>query len=236
MYKIHQEEQALLAQVLRAPVVHIEGHGKCPMKIAAIVLAGGKNRRLGRSKALEAIGGKSLIERVVERLKSLTSQIIIVTSREQLDLPVARDVEILVDIYPGKGPLGGIYTGLLASRSSHNFVVACDMPFLNTRLLRYMIELSNDFHVVIPRLGEGKIEPLHAIYSKGCLGNIKTQLEGNELEVYSVLNTVRVRYVERAECQKFDPQLLSFFNINCQTDLDRAVELATKNDHDLESG
>ncbi len=99
------------------------------MKIAAIVLAGGKNRRLGRSKALEAIGGKSLIERVVERLKSLTSQIIIVTSREQLDLPVARDVEILVDIYPGKGPLGGIYTGLLTSRSSHNFVVACDMLF-----------------------------------------------------------------------------------------------------------
>ncbi len=90
------------------------------MKIAAIVLAGGKNRRLGRSKALEPIVGKSLIERVVERIKSLTSQIIIVTSREQLDLPVACNTEILADIYPDKGPLGGIYTGLLASRSPLN--------------------------------------------------------------------------------------------------------------------
>ncbi len=200
------------------------------MKIAAIVLAGGKNRRLGRSKALEPIIGKSLIERVVERLKSLTGQIIIVTSREQLDLPVTCNAEILVDIYPGKGPLGGIYTGLLASRSLQSLVVACDMPFLNSQLLDYMGELSREFDVVAPRLREGMVEPLHSIYSKNCLGKIKTQLESNELEVYSVLNTVRVRYVERAECQKFDPQLLSFLNINCQSDLDRAVMLATQNE------
>ncbi len=199
------------------------------MKIASIVLAGGKNRRLGRNKALEAIGGKSIIERVVEQLEPLTSQILIVTSGEQLDLPVACKEEILVDIYHGKGPLGGIYTGLLASRSSHSFVVACDMPFLNAHLLRYMIELSHDFDIVIPRLGEGMVEPLHAIYSKNCLGKMKAQLDGNELEVYSILNAVRVRYVERGECQQFDHQLLSFFNINCQTDLDQAVVLATKN-------
>ncbi len=199
------------------------------MKIAAIVLAGGKNRRLGRSKVLEPIVGKSLIERVVERIKPLTSQIIIVTSREQLDLPVACNAEILADIYPDKGPLGGIYTGLLASRSPQSLVVACDMPFLNTQLLSYMVELSREFDVVAPRLREEMVEPLHSIYSRNCLGGMKTQLEGNELEVYSILNTVRVRYVDRAECQKFDPQLLSFFNINCQTDLDYAAELATKN-------
>jgi len=199
------------------------------MKIAAIVLAGGKNRRLGRNKALETVGGKSNIERVFERLKPLTSQIIIVTSQEQLDLPVACKAEILVDIYPDKGPLGGIYTGLLASRSAHSFVVACDMPFLNTQLLRYMVKLSRDFDAVVPRLGQGMVEPLHAIYSKACLGNIKPQLEDGRLEAYSFFEAVRVRYVERAECQKFDPQLLSLFNINCQTDLDQAVMLTTQN-------
>lgn len=197
------------------------------MKVTAIVLAGGKNRRLGRSKALETIVGKSLIERVVDRLKPQTSQILVVTSREQPDLPVACKAEILVDIYPDKGPLGGIYTGLLASQSSHNIVVACDMPFLNTELLHYMIELSHNFDVVVPRLGEGMVEPIHAIYSKRCLDNIKTQLEGSELEVYAVLKKMSVRYVEQAECQRFDPQLLSFFNINCQSDLDQAVVLAT---------
>jgi len=195
------------------------------MKVTSIVLAGGKNLRLGRNKALETLNGKSLVEHVVERLRPLTNQILIVTSQEQLDLPVACKAEILVDLYPGKGPLGGIYTGLLASQSSHNIVVACDMPFLNTGLLRYMVELSRDFDAVVPRLGEGMVEPLHAIYSKNCLSSIKIQLECNQLEVNSFLNKVRVRFVERAECQRLDPQLLSFFNINCQADLDQAISL-----------
>ena len=196
--------------------------------MTSIILAGGRNLRLGSSKALEIIGGKSLIERVVERVKMVSTQTLIVTSAGQLAFPVAGEVEVLVDLYPGKGPLGGIYTGLLASPSSHSVVVACDMPFLNIELLRYMIELSPDFDAVVPRLGEGKVEPLHAIYSKGCLDNMKTQLENNQLEVSRFLNTVRVRYVEQAECQKFDPQLLTFFNINCQSDLDRAIMLAAE--------
>ncbi len=198
------------------------------MKVTSIVLAGGKSLRLGRSKVLETIGGKSLIECVTERLGPLTNQLLIVTSGEQLDLPDAGKAEILVDLYPGKGPLAGIYTGLLASRSSHSIVVACDMPFLNAELLRYMVELSADFDAVIPRSGEGLVEPLHAIYSKSCLDIMKTQLERNQLEVYSFFSAVRVRYVERAECQRLDPPLLSFFNINYQSDLDRAIELAAE--------
>ncbi len=73
------------------------------------------------------------------------------------------------------------------------------------------------------------VESLHAIYSKSCLGSMKKELELNHLGVNSVLNIVRVRYVERAECQRLDPQLLSFFNINCQSDLDQANALARKN-------
>ncbi len=198
------------------------------MKVTSIVLAGGKNLRLGRSKALETVDGKSLIECVVERLRLLTSQILIVTSQEQSELTATGGTEILVDVYPGKGPLGGIYTGLLASQSSHSIVVACDMPFLNIKLLSYMIELSGDFDAVVPRLGEGMAEPLHAIYSKSCLDSMKTRLEQNQLGIYSFLSTVHVRYVERAECQRLDPQLLSFFNINYQSDMDRAIALAAE--------
>lgn len=195
------------------------------MKVTSIILAGGKNLRLGRSKALETIGDKSLIERVAQRLKPLTNQYLIVTSQERFELPDACKAEILIDIYEGKGPLAGIYTGLLASRYSHSIVVACDMPFLNIELLRYMLELSRGFDVVVPRLEEGMIEPLHAIYAKSCLSNMKTRLESNQLKVHSFLDTMNVRYVERAECQRFDPQLLSFFNINYQSDLERAIEL-----------
>jgi len=197
--------------------------------MTSIVLAGGKSLRLGRSKCLETINGKSLIERVIERLKAVSSRILIVASQEQLDLPATCEAEVVVDFYPGKGPLGGIYTGLLASDSSHTLAVACDMPFLNIELLRYIIELSPGFDAVIPRLEEGKIEPLHAIYSKNCLDNMKTQLEHNQLEISRFLNTVRVRYIEQAECRRLDPQLLTFFNINSQSDLDRAIALAAEN-------
>jgi len=197
--------------------------------MTSIVLAGGKSLRLGKNKCLETINGKSLIERVIERLKAVSSRILIVTSKEQLDLPATGDAEVVVDFYPGKGPLGGIYTGLLASDSSHTLAVACDMPFLNIELLHYMIELSPGFDAVVPRLEEGKIEPLHAIYSKNCLDNMKTQLEHNQLEVSRFLNTVCVRYIELAECRRLDPRLLTFFNINSQSDLDRAIALAAEN-------
>ena len=199
------------------------------IQVTSIILAGGRNLRLGSCKALETIGGKSMIERVVERVKPLSAQTLIVTSPEQLAPPVAGEVEVLADLYPGKGPLGGIYTGLLASPSSHSIVVACDMPFLNIELFRYMIELSRGYDAVVPRLERGKIEPLHAIYSKGCLDNMKAQLEHNQLRIAHFLDTVRVRYVERAECLRLDPQLLTFFNINCQSDLDRAITLAADN-------
>lgn len=198
------------------------------MKVTSIVLAGGKNLRLGRTKYQEIIGGKSLIQGVIERLKPLSSQILIVTSRDHLDFPGIDKAEILVDLFPEKGPLSGIYTGLLSSGSPYSIVVACDMPFLNTELLGYMLKLSRGFDAVVPRLGEEKAEPLHAIYSGTCLDKMKTRLERNQLGVYSFLNTIRVRYVEREECQRLDPQLLSFFNINYQADLDRANELAAQ--------
>jgi molybdopterin-guanine dinucleotide biosynthesis protein A len=205
------------------------------MKVTAIILAGGKSRRLGRSKALEPIDGKRLIDRVVERLELQASEILIVTSRGQLDLPISGGAEVLVDLYPDKGPLGGIYTGLTSARFPHSLVVACDMPFLNVRLLGYMVKLSRDFDAVVPKLGEGRLEPLHAIYSKNCLGRIKPQLEGGKLEAYSFLDSMLVRYIGRAECQRFDPQLLSFFNINHQSDLDQALLVAANNDYGLKA-
>ncbi len=195
------------------------------MDVSAIVLAGGKNLRLGRSKALENIDGKSLIERVIERLRPLTDQILIVTSREKYDLPDVGEADILFDLYPEMGPLGGIYTGLLEAQFENSIVVACDMPFLNTDLLRYMVEQAGDFDAVVPRLGEGMVEPLHAVYSQSCRGKMKERLESNRLGVHSFIHDICVRYVERVEYERFDPQLLSFFNVNYPSDLERAITL-----------
>jgi len=92
-----------------------------------------------------------------------------------------------------------------------------------------MLRLSRDYDAVVPQLEEGMIEPLHAIYSRDCLDNMKTRLESNALKVHFFLKTVHVRYIEREESRKLDPQLLSFFNINHQSDIERAIALAEKN-------
>ena len=198
------------------------------MKVTSIVLAGGRSLRLGRSKALEVINGKGLIERVIERLRPISERVLIVTSQEQADLLGIPGAEVLTDVYPGAGPLGGIYTGLLASESSHSIAVACDMPFLNTGLLRHMVELCRGFDAVVPRWENGVIETLHTVYSKSCLEIMKMRLENKQLRITSFLNEVRVRYIEEAECRRFDPELLTFLNINQQSDLEKAIKLAAE--------
>ena len=197
------------------------------MQISCIVLAGGESLRLGRDKVLETIGNTSLLERVVFCLSFFDSDIIIVTANQR-SLPQFTGhpkLKIMADIYPGKGSLGGIYSGLVASASPYNLVVASDMPFLNRALLRYMIQLSGDFDVVAPRLGD-LVEPLHTVYSKGCLATIESMLKQGNLSVHQLFTRVRVRYVEDEEISQFDPEHLSFFNVNTEADLRMARELA----------
>jgi len=195
--------------------------------VSCIVLAGGKSLRLGYDKVLETVGNKSLLQRVISRVSLLSSDIIIVAAREEtalqsIDYP---KLKIVTDIYPGKGPLGGIYTGLATSTLFYNLVVASDMPFLNQTLLRYMIQLSTNFDIVVPRVGD-LVEPLHAVYTKSCLAPIEQMIKQDKLSVNKLFSLVRVRYVEAEEIERFDPKHLSFFNINTEADLEKARELA----------
>jgi len=197
------------------------------LDIGSIVLAGGKGLRLGHEKALETVGNKSLIQWVVFSLSFLNSDIIIVAAAKQFPSQFIGypKLKMVTDTYPGKGPLGGIYTGLAVSDSFYNLVVACDMPFLNQDLLDYMIQISTGFDLVVPRLGN-MIEPLHAVYSKGCLAPIECLLKQGILSVRELFALVRVRYVEATELNRFDPKHLSFFNVNTEADLETAREVA----------
>ena len=199
------------------------------MDISCIVLAGGKGLRLGRDKVAVTFGNRSLLQWVISCLTFLNSDIIIVTAEKEpltqnIDYPKLRTVS---DIYPGRGPLGGIYTGLVASDSFCNLVVACDMPFLNQALLRYMMQGSANFDVVVPRLGD-KFEALHAVYSKGCLAPIEYLLKQDNLKIIELFKLVKVRYVETEEIDRFDPNHLSFFNINTEADLKTAIKLSKR--------
>ena len=190
--------------------------------MTCIVLAGGRSLRLGGDKALEELGGESLILRVIRGLVPLRTEIIVVTGTgKEAPLPRGLRVKTVADVYPERGPLAGVHAGLLAAGSSHSLVVGSDMPFLNRRLIRYMMEMCGPYDVVIPR-HRGGLEPLHAVYAKTCLKPIEAVLEKGENRIVAFFPGMNVRYVEEAEMERFDREHLSFFNINTQADLDRA--------------
>ena len=183
--------------------------------------------RFGREKALIELDGENLLQRIVSTLSSLDEDIVLVAAEGQ-QIPRLKGYEKLktvTDIYPGKGPLVGIYTGLLSSDSTNSLVVACDMPFLNRRLLQYMLQAAQGYDVTIPRR-KGEFEPLHAVYSKGCIGAIEKLLAEGSLKIDRLLDMVRVRYIEDEEIDRYDPHNLSFFNINTKADFERAMKLA----------
>jgi molybdopterin-guanine dinucleotide biosynthesis protein A len=197
------------------------------LEISSIVLAGGKSSRLGHDKVFKTVGDRLLLELVVNSVAPLSQETILVAASQNAFVQSAKypGLRAVSDVLPGKGPLGGIYTGLLASTSSYNLVVASDMPFLNPALLGYMAEVSADFDIVVTRV-DGLVEPLHAVYAKSCIEPIEHMLENNELPVRRLFSAVRTRYVETDEVDRFDPDHLSSFNINTQGDLQKAEEIA----------
>jgi len=171
---------------------------------------------MGTDKALLEIGGRPLIERIVRKLSLIGQEVIVVTNSPKNYAFLG--VRLVGDVFPGRGSLVGLYSGLKAARSDYSLVVACDMPFLNLDLLRYLAALAPYHDVVIPWLKKG-LEPLHAVYSKACLGPIEALLRRNERKILEFFPQMRVRYVEEEVVRFFDPQLRSFVNINTPTEL-----------------
>lgn len=192
--------------------------GATPLSVA--ILAGGQSRRMGRDKALLDVGGQPLLQHVLDRAGSLSDDVLVVAT----DRPeYARfDVRIVADRFPQTGALGGIYTAIAEAAHPHCLVLACDMPFLNTELLKYMAAQPRDYDVLVPSLsadrsdqgGKETLETLHAIYGKACLPAIERQLRDGTLKVISFFSEVRVRRIPEAVIRQFDPHLLSFFNAN----------------------
>ena len=197
--------------------------------VSGIVLAGGMSRRLGRNKVVEPVGGEPLIRRVIGRLSQVTDETVVVVNDTERasSLPLPDSTSFAVDIYPGKGSLGGIFTGLSAANGAWGIVVACDMPFLNVGLLRKMLTLRAGFDAVVPVLG-GFPEPTHAIYSKTCLPHIERKLQADDLKIARFFDEIRVNIVHEEEVNGLDPERLSFFNVNTQQDLDRAHALVAQ--------
>lgn len=195
-----------------------------PFTIA--ISAGGKSSRMGTDKAFVNILGKPLIEHMIERVADVGQQeTILITNRlpdyAHLTLPMYKDV------LPDKGSLGGIYSAIYHSTRPYTLVLACDMPFVSTDLLRYMAALrdGDQFDVIVPRV-DGYPEGLHALYSHDCLEPIRKRLEADELKVISFYDDVRVRYIDEDEYAAFNEKGLAFYNVNTPDELKKARKLA----------
>lgn len=179
--------------------------------MTGIVLSGGESSRMGREKAFLELDGKPMIEHVIRALRSIADAIIIVTRSPGLYRGF--DAAVVTDVFDARGPLTGIYSGLASSHDEYNIVVACDMPFLNPRLLSYMNGLAPGYDVVAPCL-EGNLEPLHAVYRKSLLPLLEKRIQRNERQIQGMYRDIRVRRVTEKEVDQFDPARRSFININ----------------------
>lgn len=193
--------------------------------MTAVILAGGKSSRLPK-KAFLKIAGITAIEHLVGNLASFFDEIIIIAQTKEpyryLGLPVYND------IIPGKGPLGDIYTGLSVSSNNVIFIVACDMPFINLKLIEYMSSFTKAFDCVVPCLENG-FETLHAFYSKKCQAKCNELINANKLKVADLYAYFKVRKITPDEIKLYDPQQLSFFNMNTPQEYKKAKKIACHN-------
>jgi molybdenum cofactor guanylyltransferase len=194
-------------------------------RAAAIILAGGKSTRLGRDKASEPLLGVPMLQRVINRFAGLVDEYVVVRARGQVLPRVdAPDITVAEDLYPETGPLGGMYTGLSAAKAERGIVVACDMPLLQPRLIEELLRLAPGHDLVVP-VSEEFPQPLCAVYSKACLEPTKSQLDAGNYKITGFFGNLKPLYLRPDEWRPFDPNGLSFNNLNREEDLRRAEEL-----------
>jgi len=194
------------------------------LPFSAIILAGGRSVRFGRDKSAEIVAGRPLLQRVVDAVSPIASEIVVVRAPGASPPPVSseRPLRHVEDVREG-GALAGLYSGLLVCSQPAALALGCDMPLLSRPLLRHLRGLlKQDVDVVMP-LWEGKEEPLHAFYRRTCLSAIEKALDEGERRFVHFLPDVRVRYVTHDELRRLDPEGRSFWNVNYPSDLARIL-------------
>ena len=196
------------------------------MRITGVIQAGGKSTRMGgRPKALLELGGWRIIERVLDAVRPVVDDVLIVTNTP--DLYGFLGVPMVPDAYPEHGSLGGIFTGLAAASGDAVFTVACDMPFLHRDVARLVVDRAGQGDVVIPRVGE-QLETLHAVYGKACLPAIEARLRAGRLKIVGFFPDVRVVEIPEAEIARHRAPDVVFMNVNTPEELARAHTLAAE--------
>ncbi|HIA51646.1 MAG TPA: molybdenum cofactor guanylyltransferase [Candidatus Melainabacteria bacterium] len=194
-----------------------------PLPVTGLILSGGKSKRMGRPKAFLPYEGSTVIGHIVHEIKDLFNEIFIVANEVESFEDLG--VDVVKDILPHRGPLGGILSGLMTSSNHYAFVMACDMPLIDKRLVRELVSRRQDNDVVVLSHPQG-IEPLFGVYSKNCIKPLEESLFAGNLSVQDFLSGLKAGIYEWMPERQDAEALPPFFNINTPQDYSRVIARA----------
>lgn len=192
---------------------------------SGVILAGGKNSRLpGKKKTFRQVGNQIILERICHVFKTLFTDVILVV-KEPADFAM-QDMMVVTDIFNEGGALAGLHSGLFYAVNPNAYVTACDTPFLNPEMIRYLVSrVRPGIDVVVPRTANG-LEPLNAVYTKQFLSKVEANLEQGQFKINACYSKRKTMELPETLLRKLDPALTFLFNINTREDLARARKMA----------
>lgn len=189
--------------------------------ITGIILVGGKSSRMGSDKGIVKLNGKTFIEHILEAILPNVNEVLIIANNDNYN---NLGYKVIKDKIKDCGPLGGIYTGLMNSKTENNIVVSCDIPFINSDLVKYIIENTSNADITVP-VYKGNIEPLCAVYTKRTSDQIHNLIMNKDLKIQNILKYFITKELFITKMQKFYTDKL-FVNINTREELKQQKELA----------
>jgi molybdopterin-guanine dinucleotide biosynthesis protein A len=198
--------------------------------ITGIILAGGKSTRMGVNKSFLKIGEQTIVERIADLMKSVFADVIIISNTPDdykfLNLPVYEDV------YKGKGPIGGIHSGLKNSNAEKNLFISCDVPLMNKGTIEYLANYETDKPIRVFRT-KGFIQPLPGMYDRRLLDTLEQILSGENAEGKDRRNKL-LTFIESGDAEIINPEGAigytenTFLNINTQEDYNNLLAMIEK--------
>jgi|TARA_B110000495_G_scaffold195169_1_gene202365 molybdopterin-guanine dinucleotide biosynthesis protein A len=184
------------------------------MHATGIILAGGKSSRMGEDKGLVLLNGKPMVQYIIEVLKEVVSDIIIISNNESY---TKFGIPVYADIIKDKGPVGGIYTGLYNSTTELNFCISCDVPMISSDFILWLLKRSGNASITLP-MYKDKVHQMIGVYSKQVLSNFKESTEKGHLKLSQVNSDMACEIIDiEKEYANFDE--LIFSNINTKNEL-----------------
>jgi molybdopterin-guanine dinucleotide biosynthesis protein A len=176
-------------------------------KITGVILAGGKNSRMGSDKGLLEVGGKRIIERIIDELKQVVDEIIIISNDTTLNY---LNYKVYADLIKDCGPMGGIHSALTHSTTEKNLILSCDMPFISKNILKTIINGSAKCEIAIPK-HDKRLEPLCAVYLKSCTNKFEELINKEE---FKLKDSFKYFIVKRINFTRKELSGNEFTNIN----------------------